>query len=580
MVDIMKIEKFNINNYRAIKNIEFDIKHSISPIIGVNESGKTTILKAILAFDKSRDKFNNGDHLEYKNRYFTHKHEKCTITAYLTLSEDEIAELIKKTNIKTSSDEYPILANLNIQTIFQLTRTLDSEKNLYSTQLDNLSADTCERIAKYLSSKIPYILYFDDFADRVPDTIEFPTNYMNEQKLSHTKQREWQEIIQEIFNRANTEASLDDQNGETLLASYLKKAEEDEDVGNDILSDVQQTLNNEITSEWIKIKRSGISLGDNESEALEIEIVHQKNSNSFQFKVKDKSNNGKSRTFDISQRSKGFQWFFNYMVKLKFNPNYKGELENSIFLLDEPGSYLHSSAQSELLKELQKVSIKNTIIYCTHSQFLLNPDYIKVGSIKITEKQDSEISLKNFGSYKGQNHAGALSPIYQALQLNIAHDYLGKIALTEGITDYYFFKMLQNNTDLINKEIKFIAGGGASHLDILISLAVSFSENFIILLDHDKAGKQAKKKYIDTFTQSLEENILFYNTEKDNFVLEDLLSGSDSSHLLEITKSDDKKRAWGFLYYDYKDKQKDFFENLDQNTLKNLSHISKKLNLL
>ncbi|PID69812.1 MAG: hypothetical protein CR985_03940 [Flavobacteriales bacterium] len=40
-------------------------------------------------------------------------------------------------------------------------------------------------------------------------------------------------------------------------------------------------------------------------------------------KVKDKSHKGKKRTFDISERSKGFQWFFNYMVKLKFNPNYK-----------------------------------------------------------------------------------------------------------------------------------------------------------------------------------------------------------------------------------------------------------------
>ena len=158
------------------------------------------------------------------------------------------------------------------------------------------------------------------------------------------------------------------------LISYLKVS--DPDTKADILSDVQQTLNKEIIDEWKRIKNSGASFAD-DSDKLELVIVNQ--GNSFKFKVKDKSNNDKQRTFDINERSKGFQWFFNYMVKLKFNPNYKGKLENSIFLLDEPGSYLHSSAQSELLKELHTVSEKNTIIYCTHSQYLLNPEIIKLG---------------------------------------------------------------------------------------------------------------------------------------------------------------------------------------------------------
>ena len=160
------------------------------------------------------------------------------------------------------------------------------------------------------------------------------------------------------------------------------------------------------------------------------------------------------------------------MVKLKFNPNYKGKLENSIFLLDEPGSYLHSSAQSELLKELQSVSNKNTIIYCTHSQYLLNPEIIKLGSIRIAEKKNSNITLQNFGSYKSKKDKGALSPIYQALQLNFAHDFVGKLVITEGITDFYFFSLLSQFTGLINKEIKFIPGTGAGQSSVLISFCL------------------------------------------------------------------------------------------------------------
>lgn len=54
----MKYIKFIIKNYRAITNpIEIDIKkNKLVPLIGTNESGKTTILQAIYAFDYANDK--------------------------------------------------------------------------------------------------------------------------------------------------------------------------------------------------------------------------------------------------------------------------------------------------------------------------------------------------------------------------------------------------------------------------------------------------------------------------------------------------------------------------------------------
>jgi predicted ATP-dependent endonuclease of OLD family len=51
---------FEINKYRAIDYAKVAVSNSLIPIIGVNESGKTTVLHAILAFDKSKDKYNDG----------------------------------------------------------------------------------------------------------------------------------------------------------------------------------------------------------------------------------------------------------------------------------------------------------------------------------------------------------------------------------------------------------------------------------------------------------------------------------------------------------------------------------------
>ncbi len=265
------------------------------------------------------------------------------------------------------------------------------------------------------------------------------------------------------------------------------------------------------------------------------------------------------------------------MIKLKFNPNYKKKLENSLFLLDEPGSYLHSSAQSELLKELQRVSQKNIIIFCTHSQYLLNPNIIKLGSIKIAEKENSKITLQNYGDYKSKKDKGALSPIYQALQLNFAHDFLGKIVITEGITDFYLFSIIQKHTKFIDKKIKIIPSSGASQSSTLISIAIPFSDDFLVLLDNDKAGKTALKKYLKEFGEHITEKLHIYKESETKFLLEDFLCNDDKKTLLRITKSTDIKRALGFLFYDYKEMQKDYITKLSKKTLLNFKDCFNRL---
>jgi predicted ATP-dependent endonuclease of OLD family len=63
----MRYLTFTIKNYRAITGpLEIDVnKKTLIPIIGINESGKTTILQAIFSFDYYNDEFNQeGRHLK------------------------------------------------------------------------------------------------------------------------------------------------------------------------------------------------------------------------------------------------------------------------------------------------------------------------------------------------------------------------------------------------------------------------------------------------------------------------------------------------------------------------------------
>lgn len=554
----MNVKHFSIKNYRAIKEIDISLRYSLIPIIGINESGKTSILQAILAFDFRRDKYNRGEHLEYQNKYSTVDTIDSSVSATLTLTKEEIENLITSININTDSEDYMTLSKFNDRTQFILTRELSNNKE-YKYINDNLTEDSVKKATSFLKNKFPVILYFDDFTDRVPKSITFKDSYVVDGKLTKGRKREWQEIIEEIFKRSGQENINETQKP---LQTYMSVDDEDRKTG--ILLDIESMLNDVIISEWKNLKNIG---GDLTDDSTNLELILENSPDSeFKFKVKDLSNNqSKGRIFTINARSKGFQWFFNYMVKLKFNPNYSGDgLENALFLLDEPGSYLHSSAQIELLKELKKVSSNNQVIFCTHSQFLLDPKTIELGSIKIAEKTGSEVESFNFGDYKTKGNEGALTPIYQALNLNFAHDFMGNIVILEGITDFYLFELLKEYNH-INKNIKFIPGAGAENSLSLVSIAVAFAKNRLVLLDNDSDGKKAKTKYTKYFGDSIKDNIHFYNV-KNNFKLESFLNTENKEQLRLMFDCKDIKKSLSFLYYSKnKKEQKSFIQSIAKN---------------
>ncbi len=554
----MEIKSIEIKNYRAIASLTVPLNYSINPIIGINESGKTSILKAILCLDKDRDKFNKGEHLEYQNKYSTSDTRDCQITANITLTQRDISNLKVYSKVKTESEIYSEITGLNTNTIIRFTRTLSSERKFEITNTE-ISLALQVKLTKFIQINFPVFLYFDDFTDRVPEEIAFSESYAYDKRLSRGHIREWQEIIQEILKRSELEGI---ESSDNALSNYLRV--DDSDRRQDILSDIEDVLNSEIMEEWKKVKQRGKNNFADDSDNLQLQLQHDTEGNKFSFKVRDTSNKNKRRTFNVNERSKGFQWFFNYMIKLKFNPRYTQIQENSIFLLDEPGSYLHSSAQSELLKELKVVSKSNTIIYCTHSQFLLNPEDIKLGSIKIASKRNSKIELNLFGEFKGKRDSGALSPVYQALQINGVSDFFGEVIITEGITDFYVLRMLQESWNYPKKGTKIIPGSSAGSASTLISFALGFANDFRVVFDNDPAGIKAQKKYQLEFGEHIERYFHSYHSDSKKFLLEDHFIKRDQQKLCDLTSTKSFKKALAILYIDFPDKTKEYIENLDE----------------
>lgn len=574
----MIIKKFIIEKYKSLENIEINLNNMIIPIIGINESGKTSILEAMFAFDYFNDEFHEGKHLKAENRYIYNSTGHKIKAEVLFDGEAELKELMKDLGYNKSTKFHKEVTQLHSEKK-SLIIGRDLDKKTY--YFENITTDATDNIIKALFIKLPFILYFDDFTDRVPDYIVFPKNYTSDNYDSTEDENhdEWHSFVEEIFNRATQ--------NKTSLSDFLKIKEHKVRLG--VLSDVNDRINKDIISDWEKLKILKNELKNENISKLKVKLEYELKSNEehcFHFNIEDKNYDSSTRFFDIRERSKGFQWFFNFAIKLKYNHKYVGSEKGAIYLLDEPGSYLHALAQEELLNSLNEISKTNTVIYCTHSQYLLNPQIININNIKITVKDNGLISLQNFAEYKNSNRShSALSPLYDALQMNVLeHQGLkGKdLIITEGIIDYYLLNLLQKfNTDFSKLEVNIIPGAGADNLKDLISFSISWANKYMVMLDSDEKGEEAFKKYAKYFGEKESQKFLKLSmSKKDKGIdIEDYFSASDKKKLCDMYNGKDTKKCIISLFFDTGDKQELFFKNINNETKENIQFLFNQIKL-
>ena len=94
-------------------------------------------------------------------------------------------------------------------------------------------------------------------------------------------------------------------------------------------------------------------------------------------------------TTPLGTRSRGFVWFFSFLAW--FSQQRKRNIP-LILLLDEPGLFLHASAQDDLLRYIEKeLKPHHQVIYTTHSPFMVDPAHfsrIRIVRDKSMESDD------------------------------------------------------------------------------------------------------------------------------------------------------------------------------------------------
>ena len=90
----------------------------------------------------------------------------------------------------------------------------------------------------------------------------------------------------------------------------------------------------------------------------------------------------------FDERSKGFVWFFSFLVYFS-NLEEDEQRRDMVILLDEPGLNLHALAQHDFLRFIdERLAPKHQVIYTTHSPFMINLDSLP--SVRTVEDMDGQ----------------------------------------------------------------------------------------------------------------------------------------------------------------------------------------------
>lgn len=586
----MKYIQFTIDGYRGIvEPLTIKIKEG-SPIalVGFNESGKSTIIDSIYAFDFENDIYNDTykqlENISNLYRYRTDSHEAhlradillksdedfSNLLAILTendcLAKTEIEEkvLIEKEEPKQEDihvvavgTTMPYVTEENIEKLnveepqFEIVKKLvineTSQEKQFTSIKEKIKILKIERLLRKDKSYDYKINGFEELDKRIFDVdkiiekqseiakkiIEFlPTmlyvrefeSFMEEITLNpNAQQKKSEKQYRDLFNNLFLSATENN----TSLDDFIKITDSRE--SQPILNRVKRYLNEEFTKRWTKF-----NIEHNFSE-LSLDIIQ--NNGKMKILVSEKIGEDEYN-FNISDRSSGFKWYFNFIMRTVFNPIHKnGKNKQTLYLMDEPGTFLHETSQKSFAQELKDIIKGNFLIYTTHHFQMINLKNISLNNIYIVEKFDKLITANKTTHYVGFNEEakkGAMLPIFHTLRFTFLdmirdeQDKAKKFLIVEGLHDYYFINLfIKDNKTLKNIEIYPSVGA-----DQIISNLPEFNfynQGVYALFDNDERGVKAKEDFLKHANKDYENRVFvlpFTGYEEDktkSFTMNDVM---------------------------------------------------------
>ncbi|MEJ2851953.1 MULTISPECIES: AAA family ATPase [unclassified Saccharothrix] len=180
---------------------------------------------------------------------------------------------------------------------------------------------------------------------------------------------------------------------------------------------------------------------------------------------------------NFATRSAGFQWFFSFLAAFSI---YQDSDERVVVLLDEPGTSLHGEAQREFVSYIfDELGTHQQVLYTTHSQHMLDPTKYEtmraVHDRATIEEPELGVVITPVDLSADR---GTVLPVEAALGYTVAqHLFLGRgpHLVVEGSSDFvYLMKMsaylTARDRQGLDPRISIIPIGGVTNMPAFIAL--------------------------------------------------------------------------------------------------------------
>jgi len=578
----MKLKEVIIHKYKSFElEQKFNLEDNITILVGMNESGKTSVLEAIAKTryfqDDDNFKFNATHDYPRKDKKRMEKNSEnpqaitCTyeIDDELKQSiENEMGKGILKSTTFSVTTKYnnKIAVNINVDpkkfiefktkelniasetTIGKLLKVKNKTdlETLQKEYKDEAYITAFRSLTKYFENtnnwqedpigeyvyrtfllpKIPKFLYYDEYYS-LPSRISIEKLNKNELEDNEYK------TAKALFELADI--NTNDILKATNFEDYIAELEATEAIISKELFEYWQTNTNlSIIFQIDKVENIEHRNTGYGQQITDIRIVEH----ILDIRVKNKG-----VSLPLKNRSKGFNWFFSFLVW--FKKIQEDQNSNYILLLDEPGLNLHASAQADLLRFLEDLSLNYQIIYTTHSPFMITSD--KLHRVRTILETDEGSVISDSIQEKDPN---TLFPLQAALGYDIAQNLFisKKNLLVEGVSDLIYLQHMSAMLETIGKtglshDITIVPTGGLEKVATFISLLRSNDLKIVCLLDSFSDHK-SKEKLNNMITQKIinQKNIRFFHEfleDRKRADIEDLFTKND--YLKFFNKAFEKK---------------------------------------
>lgn len=518
----MELVHVEINNYRSIEKLDFELAKETKVFIGVSETGKSNLLKALNVINKNYN-FNAKDireNIDYDSKSYVDytiklnnqekkkmvdflkndyqyinldkifndgekdvpfsdlvnceflynidiENETKNIEYHLCSKKIGINDGIKLFDVPKNETKTIIIEQTNSEITFQGKNYIDcekinvSEELLTDIEIEELTSELENKISNYIADIFNINVLYWSYSDNnlLPPEIN-TEEFVNNPSMCLPLKK-----IFELAGKENIKEEYDKCQSRNRRSAWKN-----------LLEEVSKKVNTYIKGKWS-------SIPDN------TKIQLTQDGNDIAIEIKDTKNG-----YEMVDRSDGYKRLMTFLIMISID-NKLSKLKDSLILIDSPDLEIDIPSQKYLKKELIEIGKNNYVFYSTHSPYMIDNDNIE--RHYVVSKKNETTKVEQAEESKAYDNAIVLNALGTTLFEDV-HDI--NIAF-EGYTDKKLFdcgKNLLSKTDIDKlNQVGRCQFGGLKNLNAFVGIweLICKSKKCIVCIDSDTSGKEKEKSF-------------------------------------------------------------------------------------